>query len=97
MTVLGRKQIFIAGAGPVGLAAAIELTRRGFPLRIIDKAPAAALQSRALLVNARTLDLMAPSGAIEALLAAGHRIRKLVIRRGPRVISSIDLTHSPSL
>ncbi|MEM9628779.1 MAG: FAD-dependent monooxygenase [Pseudomonadota bacterium] len=45
----------IAGAGPSGLTAAIELYRRGMPVRIMDKVADFAEQSRAIDINPRTL------------------------------------------
>ncbi len=92
---MSQSSIFIAGAGPVGLAAAIELTRRGFTPRIIDPDPAPSPQSRALAVNARTLDLLEACGVTEQLLAAGNRVKKIVVRRNLHVIGEIDLKHIP--
>ena len=80
MQPVHKNQVFIAGGGPVGLVAAIELHRRGFDLRIIDPDLAVSPQSRALAINPRTLDLLEPSGATEELLAAGHRINSALIR-----------------
>lgn len=56
--------ILIAGAGPVGLALALELARRGLRPRIVAETdgPVAETESRALGVNARTLMLLGPSG-----------------------------------
>ncbi len=56
--------ILIAGAGPVGLALALELARRGIRPRIVAETdgPVAENESRALGVNARTLMLLGPSG-----------------------------------
>jgi 2-polyprenyl-6-methoxyphenol hydroxylase-like FAD-dependent oxidoreductase len=69
----------IAGGGPSGLTAAIELYRRGMPVRIIDKAADFAEQSRAIGINPRTLAILSPSGATERLLAEGTRIERSVI------------------
>jgi 2-polyprenyl-6-methoxyphenol hydroxylase-like FAD-dependent oxidoreductase len=66
--------VLVVGAGPCGLAAALELTRLGIPVRILDKNPTATKESRAVAVNPHTLDLLEPSGATERLLAAGVRI-----------------------
>ena len=63
----------IAGAGPSGLTAAIELHRRGMPARVINKAADFAEQSRAIGINPRTLAILYPSGATERLLAEGRR------------------------
>jgi 2-polyprenyl-6-methoxyphenol hydroxylase-like FAD-dependent oxidoreductase len=87
--------IFIAGGGPVGLTAAIELKRRGFEPRIVDPDATASPESRALAVNSRTLDLMEPSGVTDALLAAGNRVKRVVIRRGVNIITEIDLSRIP--
>ncbi len=89
------QSILIAGGGPVGLTAAIELKRRGFDPRVVDPDAAPSPESRALAVNPRTLDLMQPSGVTEALLAAGIRVKRMVIRRGTRIIAEVDLTKIP--
>ncbi|MDR6756615.1 2-polyprenyl-6-methoxyphenol hydroxylase-like FAD-dependent oxidoreductase [Mycoplana sp. BE70] len=56
--------ILIAGAGPVGLTLALELARRGIKPRIVTQTdgPVSESESRALGVNARTLELLEPSG-----------------------------------
>jgi 2-polyprenyl-6-methoxyphenol hydroxylase-like FAD-dependent oxidoreductase len=78
MTAVSKDQaILIVGAGPVGLTAALELKRRGFSPRIIDKATGPAGQSRALGVNPRTLEILAPSGVTDELLAIGNRITRV--------------------
>ena len=57
MSVTARR-VLIAGAGPVGLAAAVEFRRRGFAPRIVDagEGPTPEDQSRALGVLPRTQD-----------------------------------------
>src|SRR5450830_1260473 len=50
--------VLIAGAGPTGLTAAMELSRMGVPVRLIDKLTAPSATSRALAVQARTLELL---------------------------------------
>jgi len=90
-----KADVLIVGAGPVGLTAAIELKRRGFHPRIIDANTGPNPNSRALAVNPRTLDLLAPCGATEALVAEGIAARKLVIRRNIEVLARIDLSTIP--
>jgi len=46
----------IVGAGPTGLALAIECRRFGLSVRLIDKADRPAQWSQALVVQARTLE-----------------------------------------
>ena len=50
--------VFIVGAGPVGMTAASELARYGIPVRIVDKAPQRTDKSKALVVWSRTLELL---------------------------------------
>ena len=84
--------ILIAGAGPTGLAAALLLTERGLPVRIVDKAGDFSRQSKALGVNPRTLSLLESTGVTEQLLARGRRMQRLnVWRNGKRVIQ-LDLS-----
>lgn len=68
-------EILIVGAGPVGLTAAVELTRRGYAPKIIEKDSGPHVESRALAVNPRTLDILEPSGASRRLLKAGIKAR----------------------
>lgn len=65
--------ILIVGAGPTGLSLAIELARRGVPFRIVDKATQRSDKSRALAVQARSLELMRPWGVADALVASGQK------------------------
>ena len=87
--------ILIAGAGPAGLTAAIELKRRGFAPRIIDPDLAVSPQSRALAINPRTLDLLEPSGVTEALLAAGHKITGAIIRYEQTPLFKLNIGLAP--
>ena len=45
-------RVLIVGAGPTGLTAALELSRLGVPVCIIDKQAASATTSRAVRVQA---------------------------------------------
>jgi len=48
----------IVGAGPTGLSAALFLAEGGVQSRIIDKAPAPSINSRAQVINPRSLELL---------------------------------------
>jgi 2-polyprenyl-6-methoxyphenol hydroxylase-like FAD-dependent oxidoreductase len=67
-------EVLIAGAGPTGLVLALWLTRLGIRVRIIDKNPYPAAHSRALAVQARTLEFYQQLGFAHELVDAGHRI-----------------------
>ncbi|HWW82917.1 MAG TPA: FAD-dependent monooxygenase, partial [Vicinamibacterales bacterium] len=66
-------EVLIVGAGPTGLVLALWLTRLGVRVRIIDKAAEPAMSSRALAVQARTLELYAQMGLADAVLERGRR------------------------
>ncbi|MCA0316443.1 MAG: FAD-dependent monooxygenase [Proteobacteria bacterium] len=84
-------RILIAGAGPVGLAAALELARRGFRPEIIDNDGEPTPESRALAVNPRTLALLAPSGVTRRLLAKGHRVDGFLLMDGDEPLVRMDM------
>jgi 2-polyprenyl-6-methoxyphenol hydroxylase-like FAD-dependent oxidoreductase len=66
-------KVLIVGAGPTGLAVALWLTRLGVPVRIIDKTTEPGTTSRALAVQARTLELYRQMDLTEEVLRRGHR------------------------
>ena len=86
------RSILIAGAGPVGLAAALELARRGFLPRIVDdgSGPTPMEESRALGVNARTLTLLSPSGVANHILAAAQPIERFRVRSDKKILIQLD-------
>ena len=90
-------KILIVGAGPVGLTAAIELSRHGFRPRLVEKntAPAPLAESRALAINPRTLQLLEPSGVTQKLLAEAFQIRQLRLNAGGRRLMTIDTMQVP--
>lgn len=69
--------VLIAGAGPTGLALALWLTRTGVAVRIIDKAAEAGTTSRALAVQARTLEFYRQLGIADLLVEGGVSIAAL--------------------
>ena len=65
--------VLIVGAGPTGLALALWLTRLGVRVRIIDKTAEPGTTSRALAVQARTLELYRQAELTDEILRRGHR------------------------
>ena len=66
--------MFIVGAGPTGLVLALWLTKMGVRVRIIDKTERPGTTSRALAVQARTLELYRQLDLTDAVLEQGHRV-----------------------
>ena len=60
--------VLITGAGPTGLVLALWLTNMGIKVRIIDMTAEAGTTSRALAVQARTLELYQQIGLAEAVV-----------------------------
>lgn len=63
--------IVIAGAGPVGLFAAVLLVKAGFRVIVLEKYQGLALNMRASTFHPATLDLLAPLGLDDPLVARG--------------------------
>ena len=66
--------ILIIGAGPTGLVLALWLTHLGIKVRIIDKTSEPGTTSRALGVQARTLELYQQIGLDLPVLDRGYRV-----------------------
>jgi 2-polyprenyl-6-methoxyphenol hydroxylase-like FAD-dependent oxidoreductase len=66
--------VLIVGAGPTGLVLALWLTRLGVPVRIIDKTAEAGTTSRAVGVQARTLEFYRQVGLAETVVEAGVKV-----------------------
>jgi 2-polyprenyl-6-methoxyphenol hydroxylase-like FAD-dependent oxidoreductase len=69
-----QSDVLIIGAGPTGLVLALWLTRQGVKVRIVDKTEAPGTTSRALAVQARTLELYRQLDLADAVIARGHRV-----------------------
>jgi 2-polyprenyl-6-methoxyphenol hydroxylase-like FAD-dependent oxidoreductase len=65
--------VLIVGAGPTGLVLALWLTKQGVKVRIVDKTSEPGTTSRAMAVQARTLELYRQLDLSDAVIAAGHR------------------------
>src|SRR6478672_4369257 len=66
--------VLIVGAGPTGLVLALWLTRLGVGVRIVDKTAEPGTTSRALAVQARTLEFYRQIGLADAVVERGRRV-----------------------
>jgi 2-polyprenyl-6-methoxyphenol hydroxylase-like FAD-dependent oxidoreductase len=66
--------VLVVGAGPTGLVLALWLTRLGVRVRIVDKTAEPGTTSRALAVQARTLELYRQIGLAEAVVERGRNV-----------------------
>src|SRR6202163_1446592 len=65
--------VLIVGAGPTGLVLALWLTRLGVRVRIVDKTTEPGMTSRAVAVQARTLELYRQIGLAEGVVQRGRK------------------------
>jgi 2-polyprenyl-6-methoxyphenol hydroxylase-like FAD-dependent oxidoreductase len=79
-------EVLIVGAGPTGLTLACELLAAGIPFRIIDAAPTPVHESRALAIQARTLEVLERSGVTPALVDEGDRALAIALHARGRTI-----------
>src|ERR1700742_1959776 len=64
--------VLIVGAGPTGLTAALELSRLGVGIRVVDRAPERSHKSRALGIQPRTVELLRVRGIGDELVELGN-------------------------
>ena len=88
-------KVLIAGAGPTGLTAGVELARHGIQTEIIDKRDGGSTLSRAVGINPRSLELLTPSGVTAKLLAQGVKYKSIHIYHAAKPWATLALTAAP--
>ena len=84
--------VLVVGAGPVGLSAAINLARSNFPVRIVEARSEPSTYSKAIGINARTLELLEPAGVTERLLDVGLKIPRIIFQTPDRVLFAVEFS-----
>jgi 2-polyprenyl-6-methoxyphenol hydroxylase-like FAD-dependent oxidoreductase len=85
-------EVLIVGAGPTGLTLAAQLAAFGARFRIIDRLRDRSRESRALAVQARTLEVFQTLGLGEALVARGNTSTRLVLHIDQRAAAEVQLS-----
>jgi 2-polyprenyl-6-methoxyphenol hydroxylase-like FAD-dependent oxidoreductase len=83
--------VLIIGAGPTGLMLACQLARWGIPFRIIEKNGGPTTQSRALAIQARSLEIFAQMGIAQQAVDQGKPAKAVnYVSRG-KLVQQISL------
>ena len=88
---MSQPQVLIVGAGPTGLVLALWLARAGVPFRLIEKNSGPGQASRAMAVQARTLEFYRQLGMADEVVAAGFRLDRLHLRNRVRELTVVPL------
>ncbi|AZG44701.1 FAD-dependent monooxygenase [Gordonia insulae] len=83
--------VLVAGAGPIGLTAAIELRRRGVAVRIVDPLLEPPQYAKAVGVQPRTLEVFEGMGVLREILDAGIEMRGQIVFVNGAESGRIDL------
>jgi len=89
------ESVLVVGAGPVGLAAALALSRSGYLVRIVDSAAEGARESRAVVINQRSLDLLDHLGVSADLIATGVKLNGVRLVSGGSTVGTVDMRFLP--
>jgi 2-polyprenyl-6-methoxyphenol hydroxylase-like FAD-dependent oxidoreductase len=91
METTRKTDVLIVGAGPTGLALACQLLRYGVDFIILDQAETITPYSRAIGVQARTLEIYEQIGLAQSLVAQGVLAEKLKLVEEGTVRGEIEL------
>jgi 2-polyprenyl-6-methoxyphenol hydroxylase-like FAD-dependent oxidoreductase len=78
--------VLVVGAGPTGLALALQAHCHGARVRVVERRPDRFRPSRALIVHPRTLEVLRPLGVVGALLAKADTSPAVHLHLGSRLV-----------
>jgi 2-polyprenyl-6-methoxyphenol hydroxylase-like FAD-dependent oxidoreductase len=87
-------QVLVVGAGPTGLVLAADLLARGVSTRIIDKGDGVNLETRAIAIHARALEVLDLMGLAERFVDHGQVVRWFSFYTDGKRRLSLDLSRN---
>jgi len=87
---MSRVDVLIAGAGPTGLGLALWLARLGVSVCVVDKSAGPGETSRAIAVQARTLEYYAQLGIAAEAVYCGRIANSIDVRLEGKLVSEFD-------
>jgi 2-polyprenyl-6-methoxyphenol hydroxylase-like FAD-dependent oxidoreductase len=88
--VTGQSGVLVVGAGPTGLARALQAHDHGARVRVVERRLEAFRRSRAMIMHPRTLEVLRPLGVTDRLLARADTSPRVSLHLGTRTVP-VDL------
>ena len=85
--------VLVVGAGPTGLMMASQLARFGIPFRIVEKNEGPTTQSRALVIQPRSLEILEQMGIAEAAVKQGKIFQTINYVVNGKLAQRVPLGH----
>ena len=85
--VTAAADVLVVGAGPTGLATALQAHDHGASVRVVERRKDPFRPSRAMIMHPRTLESLRPLGVTDSLLERGDRSPKAELHLGGRRVS----------
>lgn len=89
--------VLVAGAGPIGLTAAIELRRRGIACRVIDPLIQPPRYAKAVGIQPRTLEAFENMGVLKSVLDTAVEMRGQIMYQDGKEVGRIELALPPDV
>ena len=79
--------VLVVGAGPSGLALALQAHVHGARVRVVERLRAIFRSSRAMILHPRTMENLRPLGVTDALLSKAAKSPQIRVRLGSRELA----------
>ena len=88
--------VLIVGAGPAGLTAALELSRMGIAVRIVDNLPVRSATPQAVVMRSQTLALLERRGVNPEMLRDANQVAVGGVYGNGTLLGKVPLTRTQS-